>query len=154
MAGKGRPGPPSRLTVQVRDEIARQLASGCSLEVAAEAVGVRRRTIQSWLAVGREAEAAEADGKTLNAKQRECLALLQAEQVARADLRVRLLASVQKSALGGNHTAATWLLERLFPEEFAPRSAGRKDRAGTGRPQGSSSAPDRVARPGVLRAVK
>ena len=153
MAGSGSRGPASALTDEVRGEIARRLASGCSLEVAAEAVGVSRRTIQTWLQVGREAEALHADGARLTAKQRDCLALLWAEQAARAELRVKLLASIQKQALGGSWQATAWLLERMFPDEYAAR-AGRKDRAGSGRPQGSSSAPDRVARPGALRSVK
>jgi hypothetical protein len=153
MAGRGRRGPASALTDEVREEIARRLASGCSVQVAAEAVGVHRVTVQSWLRVGREAEANETGGGSLTAKERDCVALLHAEQAARAELRVKLLASIQKAALAGNHHAATWLLERLFPDEFAA-NPGRKDRAGTGRPAGSVSAPDRVARPGVLRAVR
>ena len=148
MAGRGRPGPASALTDEVREEIARRLASGCSLTVAAEAVGVRRQTIQAWLAVGREAEVCEQEGGRLTAKQRDCLALLHAEKVARADLRVKLLASVQKSALGGNHSAATWLLERLFPDEFSGKKS--RERPNAGRPTGVSSAPDRKAK---LRVV-
>ena len=46
---------PTVLSDDVRDEIGRRLSSGCTLEVAAQAVGVNRRTIQTWLAVGREA---------------------------------------------------------------------------------------------------
>jgi hypothetical protein len=143
----------TKLTREVRDEIVRRLASGCTLEVAAEAAGVHRVTASRWLATGREAEAAEADGKRLTGMQRDCLELLRAEQTARAEVRVKALAAIQKAALAGTWPAAAWLLERLFPDEYAAKP-GRKDRAGTGRPVGASSAPDRVARPGVLRAVK
>jgi transposase len=151
MAGRGRRGPASALTDEVRDEIGRRLASGCSLEVAAEAVGVSRRTIQAWLAAGRDAEAREAEGKRLTARQADCLALLKAEQTARAELRVKALASIQKAALQGNYQAAAWLLERLFPDEFGPKRGREAQRPG--RPVGAVSAPDRSARPGTLRAV-
>lgn len=152
MAGRGRRGPASVLTDEVRDEIARRLASGCSLEVAAEAVGVSRRTVQAWLAVGRDGEAREAEGLRLSVRQAECLALLRAEQTARAELRVKALASIQKAALGGNYQAAAWLLERLFPDEFGARRG--RDTGRPGRPVGAVSAPDRSARPGTLRAVR
>ena len=143
----------SKLTDEVRDEIARVLASGCTLEVAAEAAGVTRRSVQSWLATGREAEALDLEGGRLTVMQRSCLELLDAERRARAEVRVTSLAAVQRAALSGTWQAAAWLLERLFPEEYAARP-GRRERPGTGRPVGASSAPDRVARPGVLRAVK
>lgn len=140
------------MTDEVRQEIGLRLRSGCTLEVAAQAVGVARGTLQAWLAVGREAQSIDEAGGKLSAKQRECLALLREEQEARATLRVNLLASIQKSAMNGNHHAATWLLERLFPDDYQSKSAGRKERPNAGRPAGATSAPDR--RPGVLRAVK
>ena len=143
----------TKLTEEVREEIARVLASGCTLEVAAAAAGVTRRSVQSWLAAGREAEALDDEGKRLSAMQRSCLDLLQAERKARAEVRVKSLAAIQRAALNGTWQAAAWLLERMFPDEFAAKP-GRTDRAGTGRPVGAASAPDRVARPGVLRAVK
>ena len=131
----------SALTHEVREEIARRLSSGCSLEVAAQAVGVNRRTIQTWLAIGREAlELEEAGGKP-TPRQRDCLALLEAEQAARAELQVKALASIQKATLTGNWHAGAWLLERLYPEDFGPK---RKTNGGAGgRPIGASSAPDR-----------
>ncbi len=68
-------------------------------------------------------------------------------------MKVKALASIQKAALGGTWQAGAWLLERQFPEEFAA-TKGERARPGTGRPTGASSAPDRVERPGILRAVK
>ena len=143
----------SKLTDGVRQEIVRVLASGCSLEVAAEAAGVTRRSVQSWLATGREAEALDGEGGRLSVMQRSCLELLDAERRARAEVRVKSLAAIQRAALNGTWQAAAWLLERMFPDEYAARP-GRKERPGTGRPLGASSAPDRVARPGLLRAVR
>lgn len=143
---------PSKLTPEVREEIRRVLASGCTLEVAAESAGVSRRSLQSWLATGREAEQTEAEDGKLSAMQRACLDLLQTERQARAELRVKSLAAIQRAALNGTWQAAAWLLERVFPEEFAAKRP--REKGVGGRPVGASSAPDRVARPGILRAVK
>lgn len=145
--------PPSKLTEDTRNAIVERLASGCTLEVAAEAAGVHRVTVQEWLKIGREAEAIDEDGGKLNARQRECLELLREEQTARAGVRVKALAAIQKAGLSGTWQASAWLLERMFPEEYAAQKRSTA-RPGTGRPKGASSAPDRVSRPGVLRAVK
>ena len=132
---------PTALTKEVRDEIALRLSSGCTLEVAAQAVGVNRRTIQTWLSVGREARDLDEQGAKLTPRQVECLGLLEAEQAARAELRVKALASIQKAALTGTWQAGAWLLERLFPDEYAAQK--RTNGGAGGRPVGSSSAPDR-----------
>ena len=132
---------PTVLSGEVRDEIARRLSSGCTLEVAAQAVGVNRRTIQTWLAVGREARDLDEQGAKLTARQTQCLGLLEAEQAARAELRVKALASIQKAALTGTWQAGAWLLERLFPDEFAAQK--RSNGGAGGRPLGAVSAPDR-----------
>lgn len=136
---------PSALTDEVRDEIGRRLSSGCTLEVAAEAVGVDRRTIQTWLAIGRDARELDDRGGKLTARQAQCLDLLKAEQAARAELRVKALASIQKAALTGTWQAGAWLLERLFPDEFAAQK--RSNGGAGGRPKGASSAPDRQPPP-------
>ena len=143
------------LTGAVRDAIAANLASGCSLEVAALAAGVGSRTVAKWLAAGRVAsDSLEAGGRLsgLSVFQRQCLELLVLEQVSRARLRVEMLAAVRKAAAEGNHHAAAWLLERVFASEFAVKP-GSRARPGTGRPAGSSSAPDRVARGGDVVVV-
>ena len=132
---------PTALTPEVRDEIALRLSSGCTLEVAAQAVGVNRRTIQTWLSTGREARDLDDEGVKLTVRQVQCLELLEAEQAARAELRVKALASIQKAALTGTWQAGAWLLERLFPDEYAAQK--RTNGGAGGRPVGSSSAPDR-----------
>ena len=143
---------PTALTDEVREEIARRLSSGCTLEVAAQAVGVDRRSIQRWLATGREARELDEQEKKLTAQQKRCLDLLAAEQVARAEVRVKALAGIQKAALSGTWQAGAWLLERLFPDEFAPQK--RSNGGAGGRPVGTQSAPDRGNAPTKLRAVK
>ena len=141
-------GPDPLLTDGVRELIVRHLESGSSLEVAARAAGVARRTLQRWLAAGEEAEAA-AEQRKLNDREQAYLELQEAAGMARARAQVRALATIQKAAIEGSWQAAAWYLERVFPEEYSARRP--REKGVGGRPVGSSSAPDR--RPG-LRAVK
>ena len=149
MSGRRQPGPDALLTDEVRELIVRHLESGSSLEVAARAAGVARRTLQRWLAAGEEAEAAAEVGSKLSARERAYLELREAAGVARARAQVRALATIQKAGLDGSWQAAAWFLERVFPEEFSARR--QREKGAGGRPLGATSAPDR--RPG-LRAVK
>ena len=142
-------GPDPLLTDGVRELVVRHLESGSSLEVAARAAGVARRTLQRWLAAGEEAETADEAGSKLSAREQAYLELREAAAEARARAQVRALATIQKAGLDGSWQAAAWFLERVFPEEFSARRA--REKGAGGRPLGSSSAPDR--RPG-LRAVK
>lgn len=157
MAGKGRPGPASKLTDEVREEIAAQLVAGNTLEDAALKVGVNRVTIQTWLRKGRAAAEKVAEGKRITAADRPYIDLLEAEEQARATLRVNLQTGLVAAAAKGDTRAAMWLLEKLYPEDF-DRRKGKTERPGTGRPVGAVSAPDRQARekprPGILRAVE
>lgn len=145
-----RPGPALKLTDEVHAKIVEQLASGCTLEVAARAAGVTKRTLASWLAKGRDAEQAEAEGRRLTADARRCLALLYAAEEARAKVEVRALATIRKAMVDGTWQAAAWYLERTHPDRYA---AKRRPNAG-GRPAGAVSAPDRVAEPPRLARVK
>ena len=142
-------GPDPLLTDQVRDQIVRHLESGSSLEVAARAAGVARRTLQRWLAAGEEAETASEAGSRLSAREQAYLELREAAAEARARAQVRALATIQKAGLDGSWQAAAWFLERVFPEEFSARR--QREKGVGGRPVGATSAPDRP-RPG-LRAV-
>jgi len=149
MAGPGRPGPQSSLTPSVRDEIAKRIAVGATIESAAQSIGMTRRVIQKWLAVGRDAEALRETGKRLTTRQSECLLLLEAEQRARAENEIRLLTIAQRGAQEDPRLALA-LLERLYPERYAPQGRGSKARPNAGRPTGATSAPDRPARPGIM----
>ena len=142
-------GPDPLLTDAVRELIVRHLESGSSLEVAARAAGVARRTLQRWLAAGEEAEAAAEAGSKLSAREQAYLDLREAAAEARARAQVRALASIQKAAVGGSWQAAAWFLERVFPEEYSAKRP--REKGVGGRPVGATSAPDRP-RPG-LRAV-
>ena len=148
MSGRRQPGPDALLTDGLRELIVRHLESGSSLEVAARAAGVARRTLQRWLAAGVEAEAA-AEQRELNEREQAYLDLREAAEEARARAQVRALATIQKAALDGSWQAAAWFLERVFPDEFSTKRPRGKGVGG--RPVGATSAPDR--RPG-LRAVK
>lgn len=152
MAGRGRPGPASVLTHETREQIRLRLASGCTFEVAAQSIGVDARTVRTWMAAGREALDRLEQGRNLTAREKECLELVVAEQSARAEVRVKALASIQKAGISGSWQASAWLLERMFPDEFASTKAGRKERPNAGRPTGAQSAPDRQ-QPAKLRIV-
>lgn len=150
----GRPvGRPTVLTDELRETVKQLLASGASLEAAALSAGVSRRTFSRWNAIAREAEEKLDRDEPLTEREVECLEFLNTAEEARATLKVRLLASLQKGAQS-DWRAALAMLERLWPEEFAPKSRGATARPGTGRPVGSASAPDRSSRPGVLYAVE
>ncbi len=151
MSGRRQPGPDPLLTEQVRAEIVRNLESGTTLEVAAQAAGVTRRTLRNWLAAGEQAETTVEHGERLSARQQSYLDLHEAARAARARAQVRALATVQKAALDGSWQAAAWFLERVYPDEFSAKRP--RDKGVGGRPMGATSAPDRP-RPGLLRAVE
>ena len=151
-ATKRGPGRPTALTPKVQEQIKKLLSSGATVETAAVAAGVTRNTVQVWLRLGREAEAKLDAGESLTAREVELLEFLNSEQEARAHLKVRLMTALQKGAQE-DWRAALAMLERLWPEEFAPKSRGVSARPAGGRPVGATSAPDREARPGVLYAV-
>jgi hypothetical protein len=144
------------LTPAAHERIVGMLASGCTVEVAASAVGVRRETLHRWLQRGQEAREAREAGQALPARSRAYLALLDAAEEARSKAEVTALATIQRAARSGSWQAAAWWLERTVPERYAAAKAAR--RATPGRPVGATSAPDRpptsAAPPMVLRAVK
>lgn len=131
--------------------IEKTLASGCSIETAALAGGVSRRTLNRWLQHGQEAEALLDEGGELSDRQQQYLRLLEARDRALATAEVAALASVQRSAREGNVQSAIWLLERMYPDQYAPPR--RTNGGAGGRPRGSQSAPDRRPEIPKLRKV-
>ena len=134
-------GPDPLLTDGVRELIVRHLESGSSLEVAARAAGVTRRTLQRWLAAGVEVEQTLEQGGSLNDREQAYLELQEAAGMARARAQVRALATIQKAGLDGSWQAAAWFLER--PDVPARRMlvAGR-----------SAPPPPRTAGPACARS--
>jgi hypothetical protein len=114
-------GRPLTLNDEVHAEIVEQLTAGCTLEVAARAAEVSRRTLLYWLARGRAADAADEEGRTLSADEARLLRLLRATEEARAQVEVRALATIRTEVVEGSWQAAAWYLERVHPQRYARR---------------------------------
>lgn len=136
-------GRPVKLTADVHAEIVKRLASGCSVEVAAAASGVSRRTVFSWLERGRTASRDNAP-----ASETPFIEFADAVERARAEVEVLALATIMNAARKGAWQAAAWFLERTNPEEYAPQKKKM------GRPVGAVSAPDRSAAPPRVTKLK
>lgn len=142
------------LTPKTHEAVIERLASGSTIEVAAQAAGVARETVSRWLARGATARIARSEGGSLTSSQRVYLRFLQDAEQARSRVEVGALAAIQKAAEDGSWQAAAWYLEHVHPERY---SNNRAKRASGGRPVGATSAPDRpstAAPPPILRAVK
>jgi len=126
-------GRPVKLTAEVQAEIVKRLASGCSVEVAAAAAGVSRRTVFAWIERGEKAARAESISET----ERPFAEFAEAVDRARAEVEVLALATIMNAARKGAWQAAAWFLERTNPDAYA---APKKK---MGRPVGAVSAPDR-----------
>jgi hypothetical protein len=113
-----------KLNDEVHEKILEQLASGCTLEVAARAAGVGRRTLLDWLARGRNADAVEEEGRKLGADEARLLRLLQDADQVRAQVEVRALATIRTEVVEGSWQAAAWYLERVAPERYAAGRTG------------------------------
>lgn len=129
-------GRPVKLTPEVQAEIVKRLSSGCSVEVAAAAAGVSRRTAFAWIERGQAAI-----GESVPATEVPFVEFAQAVDRARAEVEVLALATIMNAARKGAWQAAAWFLERTNPEQYAPQKKKM------GRPVGAVSAPDRAAAP-------
>ncbi len=105
--GKGRK---TALTPAVRDAICEQLTAGSTLKNAANMAGIHETTLHDWRSRGRQAEA---DGK-----RDVYLEFLDRTTIALAAGKNRLIGCIAHAA-EEQWTAAAWLLERKFPEEFS-----------------------------------
>lgn len=130
-------GRPVKLSAEVHAEIVKRLASGCSIDVAAAAVGVSRRSVFAWLERGRAA----ADAEKVPASEQPFVEFMHAVDKARAEVEVLALATIMNAARKGAWQAAAWYLERTNPEEYAAQKKKM------GRPVGAVSSPDRAAPP-------
>jgi hypothetical protein len=103
---------PQALTDERRDAIERALAAGAPLSVAAAAGDVSARSVSRWLGEGRVVR------RTLSAVPEPDLSggeLVEDEQLQRA-----LVASVLRASQH-DWRAATWLLEKRWPQRYARR---------------------------------
>lgn len=128
------------------EQITNHMRLGLDLDTAGRAAGVpplmqerlHQRAVQARNRID--------DGERVDAETRAFLELLDAYEQGHARAKATALASVNR-AMATDWHAATWWLERNYPEEFAsPNSRRRAGVAGGnvgGRPMGASSAPDR-----------
>jgi len=104
------PGRPSKLTLQVEEQLVQALRMGTSRKHAAIYAGIDEATLRRWMARGRvEREGPHAE-------------LHRAVVEAEAKAQIVAMGCVAKAIREGDWKAATWLLERKAPEQYAPRS--------------------------------
>jgi transposase len=142
-------GRPSKLNDGLHEAIVKILRTGCTVETAAENAGISKRTLQSWLQKGEDAETRSDAGHKLTAADQRYMALAQDVRRARSEAEVRALATIQRAAADGTWQAAAWYLERSFPERYASKRQPKS----VGRPVGAVSAPDRASAPPRLKVV-
>jgi transposase len=101
---------PSSLTSERRDAVERALAAGAPLNIAAASAGVSKRTVSRWLEDGSVAR-------------RELSVVPESERDLADDATVQreLLESVFAAASRGEWRAATWILERRWPDRYGRR---------------------------------
>jgi hypothetical protein len=102
---------PSKLTPDTQDTIVFALRGGMTDDVAGGMAQISRRTLQAWLARGARPGRAHARYRAFRA----------AVDRARADCEASLVARMTLAAQRGDWKAAAWLLERAYPERWAPR---------------------------------
>jgi transposase-like protein len=110
--------PPLKLTDATHAAVVRALGTGATLDEAADRIGVHRSTLHRWLQIGRRCSV-DSMARELSGRESRCVALFDASASARAQMRVDLLAAIQRRALSGDCAAAQLLLGILFPDEFA-----------------------------------
>jgi hypothetical protein len=90
---------PTKLTIEVQDRVVALIRAGNTVQVAAQAAGICRRTFHLWMA---------RDDDPYRA-------FRAAVEQARADAEASLVARAAR----GNWRAAAFLLEQRFPERWA-----------------------------------
>lgn len=98
------------LTPEIHEALVSQVRQGASYETASAHARVPHTTVHNWLHRGRNGDPTY-----------ESLAIDLAQ--ARAQVEMRLLSYVMQSAEMGQWQAATWLLERVWPERYGKRAA-------------------------------
>lgn len=98
---------PSKLSPELREQIAQLIRAGNTVETAAAAAGLSERSFYSWMERGE----AESSGDYVDFRD--------AVEQARAESEAVLVARIAKAASSGSWQAASWLLERRFAERWA-----------------------------------
>jgi transposase len=102
----------SKLTPELTERLAQLLRAGVSVELATSIAGIGERTFYTWLERGDPARRAKRD-----ARYREFREVIER---ARAEHESILITHLNRAAAKGSWRAAAWLLERSFPERWAP----------------------------------
>ena len=105
----------SLLTDELRAQMERELAAGAPVAVAAQRVGIGRRTLTRWLAQGRvvRPQLASAPADPLDLGPARSLD----DRLAKAE--PGLVGVIAAAAGRGSWQAAAWILERRWPERWA-----------------------------------
>jgi transposase len=104
----------TKLTEDVSHRVVLLIRAGNWVSVTAEATGVHRSTIYSWVERG-EADV-DAGLDTIHAR------FAQAFTKAQAEAQVLLVGMVRAAAVRGDWRAAVWMLERRFPEQWGRKA--------------------------------
>ncbi len=99
-------GRPTKLTPEVQDRICQLIRAGNTVEIASEASGITPKTYYAWMQRG-------LDGRAPYGPFR------RAVEQSRAEAEAMLVGRVQRAAQSGSWRAATWLLERQWPDRWA-----------------------------------
>lgn len=99
-------GRPSKLTPEIQERICQLVRAGNTVEVCAEAAGIAPATYYGWMQQGIEGDGVHGEFR-------------RAVEQARAEAEAILVGRVQRAAQSGSWRAATWLLERQWPEHWA-----------------------------------
>lgn len=101
--------PPSRLTPSIEAKILSVLQTGVSIKTAAAHVGLAERTVQRWVARGRDAKTGKYRDFAL------------AVDKAREDAQILCAAVWRQAVQKGDWRAARAFLERRYPDEWGKR---------------------------------
>jgi hypothetical protein len=105
---------PTKLTAELQAEVVSQVSAGKPLEAVCESVGIDDSTIRKWRGLLQRGEASDDVVAFFTA-------LTRARAVGQLTLLDRVLAGDQKGESNGKAKGAQWLLERLWPNKYAPR---------------------------------
>lgn len=108
-----------RLTNDVIERFAAAIRAGETFTAAAQTVGVDPRTAHRWRSAG------EREDGTLRAQFAAAVSAALDQAAAQGMTEDDLIAALEQQARRGSVKAATWLLERRWPERWAARTAAR-----------------------------
>jgi hypothetical protein len=125
-------GRPTKLTDDLRDELARHLAAGNPIKTACALVGIGESTYHKWRARGKAERERVAEGHAncrVRKAERPFVEFMESTTRARAEASRKRVANITEAA-DEDWRAAAWLLERREPETWGQKK--RVEHAGKG----------------------